>query len=132
MESFEIRKINSSTPATYTLEDESLEQLEESLFQPELQKSIFDFDWNRKVLDSLTNFHKLKEGPFFTQKEYEIFSKLQSEQKSRLPENFSGTKLRKNCSGLRCSKKLPEKIPYFCVSRNKIYFFLYNRREKKL
>ena len=49
-ELFKIRKMNSTNPVTYTLEDENGEIIQGKYYEQELLRSIFNFDSNNKTL----------------------------------------------------------------------------------
>ena len=59
-EIFNIHKINSTNPVTYTLEDENNELIEGKYYEQEFLKTIFNFDCNNKTLDSMNIFHKME------------------------------------------------------------------------
>ena len=55
-ELFKIHKINSTNPATYTLEDENEEIIQREYYEKELSRSIFNFDSNNRTLESMSIF----------------------------------------------------------------------------
>ena len=59
-ELFKMHKIISTNPVTYTLEDENKEIIQGKYYEQELLRSIFNFDFNNKTLESMNIFHKLE------------------------------------------------------------------------
>ena len=59
-ELFKIHKTNSTNPVTYTLEDENKEIIPGKYYKQELLGSIFNFDSNNKMLESMNIFHKME------------------------------------------------------------------------
>ena len=55
-EHFRINKINNTTPVTYIFSDENGEIIEGKYYEQELLKSVFDFNSNDKVLESMNIF----------------------------------------------------------------------------
>ena len=59
-ELFKIHSINSTNPVTYTLNDENKEIIQGKYCEQELLRSIFNFDSNNKMLESMIIFHKFE------------------------------------------------------------------------
>ena len=59
-ELFKIQKINPTNPITYTLEDESNEQIAGKYYEQELLRSVFNFESNNKTLESMNIFHQFE------------------------------------------------------------------------
>ena len=57
-ELFKIHSINKTNPVTYTLEDENKEIIQRKYYEQELLGSIFNFDSNNKLLESMNIFHQ--------------------------------------------------------------------------
>ena len=57
-ELFKIHKINPTNPVTYGLEDQDGELTEGKCYEQELLRSVFNFDSNQKVLESMNIFHQ--------------------------------------------------------------------------
>ena len=55
-EIFKINQITYTNPLTYTLEDENGEIIQGKYYQQELLRSVFDFNTNRKTLESMNIF----------------------------------------------------------------------------
>ena len=60
IELFEIHSINKRNPVTYTLNDENGEIIKGKYYEQELLRSIFNFDSNNKMLESMNIFHKME------------------------------------------------------------------------
>ena len=59
-ELFKIPSINTTTPVTYTLEDENKEIIEGKYYEQELLRSVFNFESNSKTLESMNIFHQFE------------------------------------------------------------------------
>ena len=59
-ELFKIHSINKTNPVTYTLNDENGEIIQGKYYEPELLRSIFDFDSNNKTLESMNILHRFE------------------------------------------------------------------------
>ena len=59
-ELFEIHKINPTDPVTYGLEDENNELIEGTFYEQGLLRSLFNFEFNQKVLESMHIFHQFE------------------------------------------------------------------------
>ena len=59
-ELFKIHSINTTTPVTYTLEDENKEIIEGKYYEQELLRSVFNFESNSKTLESMNIFHQFE------------------------------------------------------------------------
>ena len=57
-ELFKIHKINPTNPVTYGLVDENNEQIEGKYYEQELLRSVFNFESNNKMLESMNIFHR--------------------------------------------------------------------------
>ena len=57
-ELFKIHKINNTNPVTYGLVDENNEQIEGKYYEQELLRSVFNFEFNNKTLESMNIFHQ--------------------------------------------------------------------------
>ena len=60
MELFKIHKINPTNPVTYGLVDENNEQIEGKYYEREFLRSVFNFESNQKVLESMNIFHQFE------------------------------------------------------------------------
>ena len=52
-ELFKIKNINNTQPVTYTIEDENHELIEGKYYEQELLKSEFNYESNKKTLESM-------------------------------------------------------------------------------
>ena len=59
-ERFKIHKYNPTNSVTYSLEDENSEQIEGKYYEQELLRSVFNFESNQKVLESMKIFHQFE------------------------------------------------------------------------
>ena len=59
-ELFKLYSINTTSPVTYSLEDENKEIIQGRYYDQELLRSVFNFESNTKTLESMNTFHKLE------------------------------------------------------------------------
>ena len=57
-ELFKIHKINQTNPVTYDLVDENNEQKEPKYYEQDFLRSVFNFESNQKVFESMNIFHQ--------------------------------------------------------------------------
>ena len=58
VELFKINEINSINPVTCGLEDKNNEQIKGKYYEQDLLRSVFNFESNQKLLESMPIFHK--------------------------------------------------------------------------
>ena len=59
-ELFKIHSINSTNPITYTLIDENGEIIQGEYYEQEFSRSVFNFESNNKMLESMNIFHEIE------------------------------------------------------------------------
>ena len=59
-ELFKIHKIKKTNPVIYTLEGENGEIIQGKFYEQELLRSVFNFESNQKVLESMNIFHQFE------------------------------------------------------------------------
>ena len=59
-ELFKIHKINQTNPVTYDLVDENNEQKEPKYYEQDFLRSVFNFESNQKVFESMNIFHQIE------------------------------------------------------------------------